>query len=119
RGLLGSQWSLGWVLGVGPRWGRGSGVGASVPAELVEALVVDAEVVRDLVDDRHRDLVDDLLTRVADRERGLAEDRDAVGQRAGGPPVVALGQGDALVEAEEVVRLAGRRAVLDEHDDVV
>ena len=38
----------------------------SAPAELVQALVVDAEVVRDLVDDGDRHLVDDVVLGLAD-----------------------------------------------------
>src|SRR5690625_3898853 len=92
----------------------------SAPAQLVEAGVVDAEVVGDLVHHGDRDLLDDLLAALADPQGGAAEDGDPVGQRAGGPPVVALGQRGALIQAQEV-RLAhlGRRLVHDEVDDVV
>ena len=41
--------------------------GGSSPAEFVQPVVVDAEVVRDLVDHRDRDLVDDLVLGVATR----------------------------------------------------
>ena len=54
----------------------------SAPAELVEALLLDAEVVRDLVDDGDRDLVDDLVLGLADVADRLAVDHDPVGQRA-------------------------------------
>ena len=69
--------------------------GRSSPAEFVQAVVVDAEVVGDLVDDGDGHLVDDLLLGLADVQQGLAIDRDRVGQRTrvGG---VALGQRDAL-----------------------
>src|SRR4051812_3573127 len=41
------------------------GAALLIPAQLVQPGVVDAEVVRDLVDDRHPDLLDDLLDAVA------------------------------------------------------
>src|SRR5690606_36498869 len=41
-------------------------------AQLVQALVVDAEVVRDLVDDRDPHLFDHVLLGLADLQRGLA-----------------------------------------------
>ena len=40
---------------------RGAETAALIPAELVQALVVDAEVVGNLVDDGHRHLLDDVL----------------------------------------------------------
>jgi hypothetical protein len=55
----------------------------SSPAEFVQPLVVDAEVVCDLVDDRDRDLVDNLLFVLADVEQRVAVDGDGVGQRPG------------------------------------
>src|SRR5690606_11168143 len=61
------------------------------PAELVELRVVDAEEVRDLVDDGNRDLLDHVLARLADRERGVAEDEDPVGQLPAAP-VASLGE---------------------------
>src|SRR5690606_39261028 len=92
----------------------------SGPAELVEPLVVDAEVVGDLVDDGDRHLLDDLLDALAHPQRGAAEDRDAVREGARRPPRVTLGEGRPLVESEEV-RVAGALGglVLDEDDDVV
>src|SRR3954470_14761850 len=44
-------------------WGAG---GSSRPAELVQTGLVDAEVVRDLVHDGDRDLLDDVVDGVAD-----------------------------------------------------
>jgi hypothetical protein len=52
----------------------------SGPAEFVQSLVVDAEVVRDLVDHRYHDLVDDLVGGLADVQKGVAIDRDRVWQ---------------------------------------
>ena len=86
--------------------------------ELVQPVVVDAEVVRDLVHHRDRDLLDDVGAVVADGQGGQPEDRDAVGQRPGGPEVAALGQRGALVQPEQLGLPVGR-PVLDEHDDVV
>ena len=54
----------------------------SAPAEFVQPVVVDAEVVGDLVDHGDRDLVDDLVLGLADVEQRLAVDGDGVGQRA-------------------------------------
>ena len=59
-----------------PRWLIASG---SSPAEFVQTLVVDAEVMGDLVDDRDRDFVDHLGLRLADVQKGLAIDGDRVG----------------------------------------
>src|SRR3954453_13863989 len=92
-----------------------TGLRASAPAQFVEAGVVDAEVVRDLVDDGDRDLLDHLVLGLADVADGLAVDHDPVGQRAAVVPP-ALGQRVALVEAEQVGLVLV--AVLDEDDDV-
>ena len=88
--------------------------------ELVQPVVVDAEVMGHLVDHRHSDLLDDLgLARghAADRQ---PVDRDAIRhrQRAGGVSVhvVAARERHALVEPEQV---AGARVVLDEDGHVV
>src|SRR5690606_15376329 len=70
------------------------------PAELVELLVVDAEEVGDLVHDGDRDFLDDVFARVADLEGGIAEDQDPVGQLTPAP-VATLGEGDAVVVAEQ------------------
>src|SRR3712207_3661088 len=96
--------------------GGGRGGPFSVPAELVQPVVVDAEVVRDLVDDGDRDLLDDLLGGRADVTDRLAVDHDPVGQRAAVLPA-ALGQRVALVEAQEVGFVGV--AVLHQDDDVV
>src|SRR5213083_145239 len=55
-----------------------SRVGAS-PAQFPQARVVDAEVVRHLVDDDPPDLVDHLLLAVGEGADGRAVDRDPVG----------------------------------------
>ena len=49
------------------------------PAEFVQAVVVDTEMVRDLVDDRDRDLVDDLVLCLTDVQKGLPINGDRVG----------------------------------------
>jgi len=53
-------------------------VGGLTPTEFVQTVVVDAEVVRDLVDHRDRHLVDDLRLGVAELQQRLAVDRDGV-----------------------------------------
>jgi hypothetical protein len=66
----------------------------------VEAVVVDAEVVGELVEDGAADLGDELLVGVTEGFEGAAEEEDAIGEGevvAGG----ADGEGGALVEAEE------------------
>lgn len=54
-----------------------------LPAEFVESVVVDAEVVGDLVDDGHRDLLDQLLAARAPALQRTFEDEDAIGQDEG------------------------------------
>ena len=100
----------------------------SGPAQLVEAVVVDPEVVGDLVDDGHGDLLDQFLAGGAPALERAAEDEDAVGQDHG-PALVALGQGSAVIEAQQggtallVVVLGpehvGVGLVLDEDDHIV
>src|SRR5215472_501762 len=76
---------------------------AALPAQLAEAVIVDAEVVPDLVDHRPADLLDDVFLGVADRADGLLVDRDPVRQHAGvvGGPA---GQRDSFIEAEQATR---------------
>src|SRR3954470_9126021 len=93
-----------------------TGPRTSAPAQFVEAGVVDAEVVRDLVDDGDRDLLDHLVLGLADVADGLAVDHDPVGQRTAVLPA-SLGQRVALVEPEQVGLLLVE--VLHEDDDVV
>ena len=50
------------------------------PAEFVQSVVVDAEVVGDLVDHRDRHLVDNFFLGVAALQQRLAVDRDGVRQ---------------------------------------
>jgi hypothetical protein len=64
-------------LFVAPR-GDNLGLARLRPAEFMQAVVVDAEVVGDLMDDRDRDLVDDLVLGIADVQQGFAVDRDGV-----------------------------------------
>jgi hypothetical protein len=73
-------------------------------------------VVGEFVDHRDRDLLDDLLVGVADLQQALSEDRDGVRQCAA-VAGVAVGQRDALVQADQVGILG--MAVGDQHDDVV
>lgn len=74
-------------VAAGAAGGRGSG-----PAELVELVVVEAEVVGDLVDHRGADLLDDLFAGVAEAEGRAAVDEDPVRQDAG-VPLAAFGEG--------------------------
>ena len=60
---------------------RHSRLGRSAPAELVEPVVVDPEVVRDLVDDGHPDLLDHVGFVVADGEDRAAEHGDPLPAR--------------------------------------
>lgn len=81
----------------------------SAPPVRVQPVVTDAEVVGDLVDHRHRDLVHDLLAGAAHRQNGVAVDGDGVGQEAA-VLVVAHRQRHPVIEAEDrrfflVVRL--------------
>ena len=94
-----------------------SGVTRSVVAEVVQARVVDPEVVRDLVDDSDLHLLDHVLLGLADAQRRQAKDRDAVGQRTR-VPLAALGQRGAVVHTEQLW-ITGWRLVLDEHRHVV
>jgi two-component system, NarL family, sensor kinase len=111
---------IGGRLDVTSRPGLGTTVTASVPlaslpAQFPQPGIVDAEVVRDLVDDGPPDLFADLVLGPADRADGPAVDRDAVGQHprvAGRRPV---GERDPLVEPEQAARSG---AVLDGHGDV-
>src|SRR4051812_18952894 len=93
-----------------PRWS------ASPVAELLEAGVVDAEVVAHLVDDGHPHLLDDLLLGVAASEDRRTEDREAIGHRAADAVLLAMRQRPALVEPEQPHPV---RPVLDEHGDVL
>src|SRR5690606_16818483 len=74
---------------------------ASAPAELVQLVVVDADVVCELVDDRDRDLVDQLVLVVAHVAQRQAVQRDRVGQHAA-VVLPALGGGDTLVQPQQV-----------------
>lgn len=84
----------------------------SSPAKFVESGVADAEVMGNLMDNGDSDLMDDLLAAVADCNDGFTEDGDSVGQGAGFPPGITLGQGRSLIEAEQdgvgVLLCAGR-----------
>ena len=70
------------------------------PAEFVQSVFFDAEVVRDLVDDGHGDLVNNLVLGCADVEYRIAENSDRVRQV---PTVmrIPLGQSDALIQTEQ------------------
>jgi len=58
---------------------RAFGAECSGPAEFMQAVVVDAEMMADLVNDRDGHLVDDVVLGVTDVEQRLAVDRDGVG----------------------------------------
>ncbi len=95
--------------------------GLSAPADLMEALVAQAEVVADLVEDRLADLLAEPGGGEPHAEVGLAVDGDLV--RHGCEVVLAtVGQHHALVEAEEIAVLSdlvGARALLDDDMQVV
>lgn len=63
---------------IAPRADESTSARVSCPTEFVQPVVVDPEVVCDLVDHRHRDLLDDLVLGVADVEQRIAVDRDGV-----------------------------------------
>ena len=88
--------------------------GGALPAEFYEPVVVNAEMVRDLMDDGTADLVRDLLLGLADDADRLAIDGDPVGEDARIIRCTA-GQGDALVKSGQAWRA---RVVLDGHRDV-
>src|SRR5688572_19064960 len=97
------------------RWWATRATVPSGPPQLVEALVVDAEMVGDLVHDGDAHLTAHVGLVAAVRADRTAEDGDAVGhhQPAVGLP---LGERDALVAAEQT---AGWRDVVDEQGHVV
>ena len=64
---------------IAPRADESTSARVSCPPKFVQPVVVDAEVVRDFVDHRHRDLLDDLVLGVADVEQRIAVDRNGVG----------------------------------------
>src|SRR5665647_424115 len=97
-------WVLVWVL--------------SVPAELVQSLVVDTEVVRDLVHHGDCYLLQDLLAGLTHAQRRTPEDGDPVRECPRGPAAVAPGQRRAVVHAEQLWVVRGR-FVLNEEDHVV
>ena len=78
-----------------------------LPAQFAQAPVIDAEVVRHLVDNGLADLAGDLLLGLANRADRVAVDGDPAGQDPGVPSRPA-GQGDTLVEPAG--RAAPRRA---------
>ena len=83
------------------------------PSQLVETVVVDAEVMRYLVDDRTADLVDYFLDCVAVRADRPPVNGDPVGQYAG--IVAAARQRHSLVEPEQPARAP---VVLDDDCDI-
>ena len=96
-----------------------------IDAELAEAVVIDAEVMGELVDDRQPDLVGEVVRIreiLLERE---AEQRDPVGD--GRPVRTPLGARDALVQSVQglvrsdlvLAALIGGRFVGDDHGDLV
>src|SRR5699024_1293547 len=82
------------------------GLNPLAAAELVEAVVVDTEVVAELVDDGDGDLLDELLPGIDDVLQRQPVDRDLIRQRAG---VFAgsLGERDPLVESQDAGGIEG------------
>src|SRR6516162_4114758 len=119
---MSSSWLSSWrgngmSASVGPG-GASRRQGASGPAELFEAGVVDPEVVGDLVHDRDADLAHNVGLVGAHPADGQPKDRDPIRHRQ---PVVRdavagpLGERDAFVQAEQ----AGPALVLDKDGNVV
>ena len=88
----------------------------SAPTELVQAFVVDAEVVGHLVDDGHRDLVQQFVAGGTHALKRPLEDRHAVRQ-APAPVLSPVGNRNPVVDAEEIL-LAVRGLGLHEDGDV-
>ncbi|MCW2527688.1 MAG: hypothetical protein JWM76_2548 [Pseudonocardiales bacterium] len=72
----------------------------STPAELVQAGVVDADVMTELVHNRNRDLLRQFVLIGAELHEGPAKQRDLIGQSER-VVRVALGQRDAVIETEQ------------------
>src|SRR5690606_16751170 len=100
----------------GPSAPRTDARAASGPAQAVQVLVVDPVVVGDLVHEGDVDLAPQLVEIAAEGEQRLAEQHDAVGQLAEAV-AVALGEGDPLVEPEQLAAVLG--AVLDDEDEIL
>src|ERR1700756_4493810 len=83
-----------------PGHSAGNGELASAVPELVQPVFVDPEIVGELVEDGHADLVLELGRFGKRLHQRPAEDADAGGKGAG--PVASLRQWHALVQAEEV-----------------
>src|SRR6266545_5573084 len=81
----------------------------------MKSRIVDAEMVRDLMHHGHGDLHDDLVLAVAHPQDRVAEHRDPVRQYAAVVPA-AVGQGVALVQAEQVGAVRGRVVLHHDHD---
>lgn len=76
----------------GAGWGRRRDARRSAPAQFVEPCVLNAEVVRHLVDDRHGHLVHHVLRRLAEAQGRAHVDRDAV-RKDSGVPLAAFREG--------------------------
>ena len=85
------------------------------PAQIVETVVVDAEVVGDFVHHRGDDFVHDVVVGVTDGTDRQSIDEDPIGQLANAITVT-FGERDAVVQAQNV---GGFAVVLDQEDDVV
>lgn len=90
----------------------------SSPAECVEALVVDAEVVRDFVDNGNDHLFAEFLCCCTEPLQRAAKEDDAVRQAAHGPPGVTLSEGDTFIDPEQG-GILGRWLRLDEEGNIV
>ncbi len=85
------------------------------PAQIVETVVVDAEVVGDFVHHRGDDFVHDVVVGVTDGTDRQSIDEDPIGQLANAITVT-FGERDAVVQAQNV---GGFAVILDQEDDVV
>ncbi len=95
----------------------------SCPTQLPKALIRYSEMVADLVDDRYRDAVAELLFGGGDSQMRHPEDRDPVGHHSAVRHCAASREGYALVQAEQHAAvptlLCGCRPVLDDNGHVL
>src|SRR5699024_7043818 len=77
-----------------PREGSGS-----APAQLMEAVLLDPVVMGDLMDDRHEDLLAQMVEVLREGDEGALEERDGVRRDEAEGPSAPLREGNAVVDA--------------------